>query len=187
MDFVAKYALSKDAFTVDPATLNYLQDNKQWDWQNNLFDFGRRFDFPLVGWVGAFQGATVAQLLSPMRLQRMLDAEYKQDDPYRVSEMFRTLTGTIWFDNMVPSGRTAAMQRNLQRIYLDQLIGMTVRPSSMTPMESTALARLNLERLRSRIQSTYQQKGLSDEANAHLANSLARINRALDAKLESSF
>lgn len=187
MRFIATNAFTKDAFAVAPETLNLLQDPKLWDWHNNTFQYGRRFDFPMSGWVAALQNGIVMQLMHPMRLQRMVDTEYKQDDPYRVSEMFRTMTGTIWTDNIVPSGRTAAMQRNLQRIYLHHLVQMTVTPQPGTPWEAIALARLQLTRLRASINKTYKQPGLSDEANAHLAESLARIDRALDAKLQSSF
>jgi hypothetical protein len=187
MQFIAQNAFSPDAFAVDPAILNQLQDEKLWSWQNNPFSYGRRFDFPMANWVAAFQNAMIMQLLTPARLARMADAEYKQDDPYRVSEMFRTLTSTIWTDNMVPSGRTAAMQRNLQRIYLHHLVGMTVHPTPGTSWESIALARLQLTRLRGEIDKAHKKPGLSDEVNAHLAESLARIDRALDAKLQASF
>jgi hypothetical protein len=187
MEFIAVNAFSKSAFDINPEILNQLQDNKLWDWHNNLFSYGRRYDFPLHGWVAAFQNAIITQLLTPMRLQRMQDAEFKQDDPYRVSEMFRTLTTTIWTDNMAPSGRSAGMQRNLQRIYLHHLVQMTVHPQPMTTWESIALARLQLTRLRTEINNAYKKPGLSDEANGHLAESLARIDRALDAKLQSSF
>jgi hypothetical protein len=37
------------------------------------------------------------------------------------------------------------------------------------------------------IDKAYKKPGLSDEVNAHLAESLARIDRALDAKLQASF
>jgi hypothetical protein len=187
MGFIAENAFSAGAFTLAPEILNQLQDNKLWDWQNNLFSYGRRYDFPMTGWVAAFQNAIITQLLHPMRLQRMVDAEYKQSDPYKCSEMYRTLTGTIWTNNIVPSGRTAMMQRNLQRIYLHHLIQMTVSPAPGTPWESIALSRLHLQRLRGQINGAFQRSGLSDEANAHLAESLARIDRALDAKLESSY
>ncbi len=187
MTFITTNAFSKDAFMVDPAILNQLQDEKLWSWHNNPFSYGRRFDFPLTGWVAAFQNAIISQLLSPMRLQRMADAEFKQDDPYRVSEMFRTMTSTIWTDNMVPSGRSAGIQRNLQRIYLHHLVNMTVHPYPGTSWEAIALARLQLTKLRGEIDTAYKTPGMGDEANAHLAESLSRINRALDAKLQSSF
>ena len=187
MSFLVENALSKDAFAVAPEILNHLQDDKTWSWENNLFAYGRRFDFPMQGWVGALQNGIVAQLLHPMRLQRMSDAEYKQEDPYNVSEMYRTLTKAIWTDNMVARGNTAAMQRNLQRVYLSHLIAATVSPHPMMPREAVALSRLQLQRLRAQINTAYSTAGLNDEANAHLSESLARIDRALDAKMMSGY
>lgn len=187
LDFIVTNAFAKDAFAVSPEILNKLADDKLWSWQNNIFQRGRRFDFPLHGWVEGLQNALVVQLLNPMRLQRMVDAEYKSKDPYKLAELFRTLTSEIWTKNVVPSGHTAAMQRNLQRSYLDHLIRMTVTPPAGTPWEAVALSRLQLTRLQSRINTAYQRPGLSDEANAHLLESQARIARALDAKLDSSF
>ncbi len=187
LQFIIKNAFAKDAFAVSPEILNKLQDDKMQNWQNRMYTYGRRFDFPLNGWVGGLQNALVTQLLHPMRLQRMADVEYKVEEPYRVAEMFRTLTSEIWTGNIVPAGKTAIMQRNLQRIYLDHLISMTVTPAPGTPWEAIALARLQLTRLQSGINTAQQRSGLSDEANAHLLESQARITRALDAKLDSSF
>jgi hypothetical protein len=187
LNFLVKNAFAKDAFAIDPGIMNKLGDSKLQNWQNNLYGFGRRFDFPLSGWVGGLQNAVLMQMLQPMLQQRIVEAQYTVDDPYRLSELYRSLTSAIWYDNMVPSGRTAVMQRNLQRIYLNYLVRNTVSPSGGTPYEAVALSRLHLERLKSRIGSSYEQQGLSDEANAHLAESLARIDRALEAKLQSSF
>ena len=141
----------------------------------------------MANWVAAFQNAIITQLLSPARLQRMMDAEYKMKDPYKTSQMFRTLTTAIWTDNMIPSGRTAIMQRNLQRIYLGHLVELTVSPPQGSTWESVALARLQLTRLKGEIGNAYKKAGLSDDENAHLQESLARINRALDAKLQATF
>ncbi|UCG53192.1 MAG: zinc-dependent metalloprotease, partial [Candidatus Latescibacterota bacterium] len=167
--------------------LNKLADNKVQDWQNYMYSWGRRFDYPLIGWVGSIHNALLYQLLQPMLLQRVIEAEYKVDNPYRLSELFNSLTNAIWYDNMTPSGRTSVMQRNLQRIYLDRLIQMTVTPPRGTPHEAVALARLHLTRLQSRIDTESQRQGLNDEAVAHLIESKSRIDRALDAKLQSAF
>ena len=99
----------------------------------------------------------------------MVDVEYATDDPYTLAEMLRAITTTVWYDNMVPAGNTAAMQRNLQRRYTGYLIDMVVSPTQgMVPMEAVSLARLNLTRLGLQIDQAYAQRGLSDEANAHL-------------------
>ena len=183
MRFLTENALSPQSFAIRPDILALLQDNKLQSWHNNPYTYGRRFDFPLAAWVGAMQNAIITQLLAPQRLGRMQDAEYTQDDPYRVSEMLAALTQTIWTDNMIASGRSAVMQRNLQRIYLGHLVGITLQPVALMPPESVALARLQLTRIRAQLSDAYATSGLNDEQNAHLSDSMSRIDRALDAKV----
>jgi hypothetical protein len=187
LDFLIENAFSADAFAISPGLLNKLQDNKLRDWQNRLFAQGRRFDFPLTNWAAAIQNAVLSNLLQPMLLQRVVDAEYKVDNPFRLSALFRSLTREIWLDHPTPTGKTAVMQRNLQRIYLSKLISMITKPYPGTPDEAIALARLNLRRIRSSANTVLQKQGLSDEVNAHLLESIARIDRALEAKMEAAF
>jgi hypothetical protein len=187
LQFVVQNGLQANALALPPDLLNRLADNKVSDWQNPLYTYGRRFDFPLTEWVAAVHNALLRQLLDPMLLQRVVEAQYKTDDPYRLSELFSTLSDAIWLKSMTPNGRTAVMQRNLQRIYLDKLIWMTVKPSTPLPPEAVAMARLQLTRLQSKIDQASKQGGLSDEALAHLVESKARIDRALDAKLQSGY
>ena len=55
------------------------------------------------------------------------------------------------------------------------------------PMEATSLARLNLMKIRHHIDQAEKQSGLDDLAKAHLGESKARIDRALDAGMISTF
>lgn len=190
LDFVARSMFAPDAWRVSPALLNMLQDDKSRNWQNSPFAFGRRFDFPYSSWVALLRRAALAQLLHPMRLQRMVDAQYSDSDALPVSELFRTLTDRIWMDEMTPVGSTANLQREQQAIYVSMLARMVVRPGIYgvaDPPEAVALARLNLSRIAAAIDRTYQQPGLSDEANAHLAATRARIHRTVNPEMKSSF
>jgi hypothetical protein len=187
LKFVIANAFTPTALALPPDMLNRLADNKSQDWQNPMWSYGRRFDFPLGDWVAAIHNTLLIQLMNPMRLQRIVETQYKADSPYRLSELFSGLTDAIWYGNMTPTGRSAVMQRNLQRIYLDKLVWMVVKPYPGTPHEAVALARLHLTRLQSRIDQASKQGGLGDEALAHLAESKARIDRALGAQLESGY
>ncbi len=187
LTFLTENAFAADAFALPPELLNKLADNKILDWENTLYTYGRRFDFPLINWVGAIQNTILYYLLQPMLLQRVLEAEYKVENPFRLAELFDTLTKTIWLDNPKPSGKTAAMERNLQRFYVRMLTQMVVQPFMGTPEDAVALARLNLVRMRRSIETTLREQGLGDETNAHLMESRARINRALEAQLQASF
>ena len=185
--FIIQNAMVPNAITLPPDLMNRLADNKTPDWQNPLWTYGRRFDFPFTDWVAAIHNALLKQLMDPMLMQRVVEAQYKTDDPYPLSELFSSLTDAIWLTDMTPGGKTAVMQRNLQRIYLDKLVWMTVKPYYGLPPEAVALARLQLTRLQSRVDQASRQGGLGDEALAHLVESKARIDRALDAKLQSGY
>jgi len=185
--FLTENAFSADTYALPPELLNKLADNKLGDWENRFFTFGRRFDFPMISWAGAIQNVMLARLLHPMLLQRVLEAEYKVDDPFRLSELFNTLTATIWLDNPAPSGKLAAIERNLQRRYLVYLVQMVVQPFMGTPDEAIALARLSLHRTQAGIEKALEREGLNDETQAHLMESRARIGRALDASLQAGF
>jgi len=88
---------------------------------------------------------------------------------------------------MAPKGRTATWDRNLQRVYTDMLIQQVVTPYPVTPQDAIALSRLNLSRIRTSAQAQLATKGLDDESNAHLMETVARIDRALNAGREAGF
>jgi hypothetical protein len=187
LGFLIEHAFSTDSYALPPALLNKLADNKLGDWENPFYIYGRRFDFPLIIWAGAIQNAMMARLLHPMLLQRVLEAECKMDEPFRLSELFGTLTTAIWLDEPAPAGRLAIIERNLQRQYLRYLVQMVVQPILGMPDDAIALARLNLNRIRQKIEKTLERSGLSDENRAHLMESRARIDRALEAGLQAGF
>jgi hypothetical protein len=187
LDFVITHALKADAFAVSPDLLNKLQDDKIWSWENNLFEPGRRFDFPITDWVAALQTGVLFNVMNPYLQARVVDQQYKSEDAFKLSELYGTLTRTIWTSNMTPKGRTATWDRNLQRVYTDRLIQQVVTPFPATPDDAVALSRLNLSRIRAAAQSSLATRGLDDETNAHLMESVARIDRALNAGRETDF
>jgi hypothetical protein len=152
-----------------------------------LFAPGRRFDFPLSDWVEAMQTAVLFNVMNPFLQSRVVDNAYKTDDAFKLSEVYTTLTKSVWTDNVAPKGRTAAWDRNLQRVYTDMLIQQVVQPHPVTPQDAVALSRLNLVRIRGEAQTALQRKGLDDETNAHLMETIARVDRALTASRETNF
>lgn len=187
LGFVVDNALKTDGWALSPHLLNKMQDDKMWSWENNPFQAGRRFDFPLTNWVDAIQTAALFNLLNPFRQARVVEAQYQSDDSFQLSEMYSALTKSIWTGNAIPSGRTAVWQRNLQRTYTDMLIQQVVSPFPVTPQDAVALSRLNLSRIRGAAQSNLSKSGLDDATNAHLMETIARIDRALDASRQTNF
>jgi hypothetical protein len=167
--------------------LDQMLGDKLWSWENNLFQPGRRFDFPLTMWVDALQTGVLFNLMNPIRQARVVEGEYMSADAFTLSEMYATLTKAVWTGNVTPSGRTAGWDRNLQRTYTDMLIQQVVQPMSVTPQDAVALSRLNLTRIRGAAQAGLAKPGLNDVTNAHLMETIARIDRALDATREANF
>lgn len=187
LQFIVDNALKSSAYTLSPDMLNKMQDDKMWSWENNLFAPGRRFDFPLSEWVEAMQTAVLFNVMNPFLQSRVVDNAYKTDDAFKLSEVYATLTKSVWTDNLTPKGRTAGWDRNLQRVYTDMLIQQVVQPHPVTPQDAVALSRLNLVRIRGEAQTALQRKGLDDETNAHLMETIARVDRALTASRETNF
>jgi Met-zincin len=187
LKFVVDNALSPKAYELSPAMLNKMQDDKMNSWENNTFAPGRRFEFPLTDWVDALQTGVLYNMLNPMLQARVVEGQYQSAEAFKLSEMYSTITKAVWTDRMAPKGRTATWDRNLQRTYTDMLIQQVLTPTPVTPQESVALSRLSLTRIRAAANSQLAVKGLDDDTNAHLMETVARIDRALNASREAGF
>jgi hypothetical protein len=187
LDYIVKNTLSGDSWTISPYLLNKLMDDKQRDWENNPFEQDRRFDFPMSLWIGSVQNAILTHLMNPLLQQRVIEAQYKVEQPFKLSGLYTALTSAIWEAGPAPQGQYAGLQRNLQRIYLEKLIQQVVTPFAATPPDAIELSRLNLRRIRDTANAALQKPGLDDETNAHLMETIARIDRALDARRMTMF
>jgi hypothetical protein len=135
--------------------------------------------------VGMVQTSLLNNLVDGARLTRMIDNEKRTTgEAFKVSELFGTLTGSIWSE----LGRnTDSFRRNLQRSYVDQMtrVLLNVRPSPAAPAypeDARSLARYELTRLSTRIGAA-SSGNLDVETRAHLAESKARIDKALDVSI----
>jgi len=181
LDFIITRTLSSNSYLLPPGMLNKLIDDKMWSWENNPMSPQRRVDFPLSNWVAGLQNGILTNLLSPALQARVVEVQYKVDRPFKLSQLYGDLTKAIWTDNVIPTGRTAVWDRNLQRIYTQKLINQMTIPFPGMPQDGVALSRLHLRRIRGTAQGALARKGLDDETNAHLMETIARISRALDA------
>ena len=77
----------------------------------------------------------------------------------------------------------SSFRRGLQREHLKQLIKLILDADSGTPEDARSLARLHLGQINSKIQRVLQNArgNLDDYSFAHLEESQARVEKALDA------
>jgi hypothetical protein len=140
----------------------------------------------------AQQSALLNQMLDPVVLARIRDAELRaaEGEPIvTIPELFTTLTRAIWAEAYPAAGKTAprniaSVRRDLQRLYLNSLIGMVVSPLPQTPEDARTLARSTLAGLGGELdRALLRRVELDPYTRAHLVDSKERISQALNAQI----
>ena len=171
------------ALALDPAVLQSFGTDGYEHWGSNRTTDGR-FDYPFHARTLELQSSVLNQILNPSRLARIRDAETKfgAGQVATIPELLGSLTTAIWSE--LGLGTISADRRDLQRAYLDAMMGLVVNPADRTPADARAVARWELAQLRVRIDAA--QPGASDGyTRAHLFEALARIDKTLEAGLEA--
>ena len=162
---------------------------------NRWFHFGSnttfngRLDFPYHEQTLGFQTAVMGQLLQPLRLGMIRDGEtrYGATNMVTIPELFSTLTRAVWSEVWTPASdaNADAVRRDLQRAYIDQMTTLVVNPPPRTPADARAVARRTLRDLDRRLASAAGAATLSPYMAAHIDESRARIDKALDAAVDA--
>ncbi len=164
--------------------MNKLASERMWDFSGSIWETPRN-DFPLHQWIWSIQAMPLNHLYSPLLIQRMLDIELRDGaDVLTLPEVFGGLRSAIWAE--LDSGAdVTSLRRGLQRMHLDQLVAMVVRPAPGTPEEDAcALARADLKALRAQIGTVMGSASLDAYTRAHLDEAASVIDAALAAGIE---
>jgi Met-zincin/Domain of unknown function (DUF5117) len=191
LELLKTQLFAAEAFAFSPELLRKLSGPRYPDWVN-FERMTRRADVPLHTMVLALQTEILDRLLHPVVLSRVLDTQLLVDrgtEPFRLSDLFKGLQDAIWQDATPASGRagTNSYRRALQRTHLKKLAALAVKEGE-APEDARSLARASLASLRAqlRTQATRPSTGVNAEARAHIADSLARIDQALNPVVQRS-
>jgi hypothetical protein len=188
LDFVVDRVFARNALAVPPAVLQQMGSNRWFHFGSNT-TFNGRIDFPYHEQTLGFQTAVLGQLVQPLRLSMIRDGElrYGSGNMVTIPELFSTVTRAVWSEVWTPGSvaNADAVRRDLQRAYLDQMTALIVRPAPRTPADARAVARQTLKDLNRRLTAASQSAALSTYMSAHIDESRARIQKALDAGLEA--
>jgi hypothetical protein len=190
--FIAEAGFGENAYRFSPDLLSHLGPNRWRHWGSMPGTDGR-IDFPLHDWAMAQQGALLNQLLAPLVLERIRDAELRATDGHptvTIPEVFGILTAAIWAEAGYPGSdgkpvsvrNVTSVRRDLQRLYLNSLIRMIVNPLPDTPEDARTLARATLADLGAQLDRA-RRSDLDAYTRAHLADSRERITQALHAQM----
>ncbi len=186
--FMQKYAFSEEAFKLSPELYNKLATERLpgLDGLNGLSN-GQRIDYPWHDSVLGLQRAVLQRLHAPVTLARLEDNELRfkaGEERFTMADMFAGLENAIWSELDHSTAEISSMRRNLQREHLKTLAHLAVRSPANVPEDATSLARASLKRINGKISATLKSGALKDATSiAHLEETQARINSALDAQL----
>lgn len=97
--------------------------------------------------------------------------------------LFHSVGGTVWSE-LDAHKNIGTLHRQLQRAYVDMMIGMVTNTSNGAPDDAKLLAWDQLRQLKSKITLAANSKTPMDAyTKVHLAELLMRITRALDARM----
>jgi len=192
LELLEQEVFGPEAFRLPPQLYNYLVPPHwlHWGMPDDL-----RPDLPVHAFTLSIQLNMLGQLLSPLRLSRLLDTELKQpaeQETFTVAELFQRLSAAIFneldklnegkFTDRKPA--IASTRRNLQRAYFQRLADLALGQSN-APADCQALAAVELEGLEKRIKQVLSGKAeLDPYSRAHLSDLAARIRKVLEARLE---
>jgi hypothetical protein len=193
--FITEAGFGEKAYRFTPELLSHLGPDRWRHWGSNPGSEGR-IDFPLHDWATAQQAALLGQLLDPVVLERIRDAELRatETEPtVTIPELFATLTSSIWAEVGYPGvggqpslpRNITSIRRDLQRLYLNSLIRMLVNPLPDTPEDARTLSRATLADLATALDRAMARRTteLDSYTRAHLVDSRERISQALNAQM----
>jgi hypothetical protein len=191
LDLVIKRAFAEEAFEFDPALLNKLVPTRNIDWAGNWLV--TPIDYPVHDMVNIVQSWLLEDLIHGGRLKRMIDnTKRSSGDSFTVAELFDRLSNSIWSElGAAPRAprNIDSYRRNLQRSYIEQMTRVLLNRASVAwfvpvPEDARSLARFEFTQLSTRLDQALRTGGnLNVETRAHLSESKARIDTALQTSL----
>jgi hypothetical protein len=184
-----EYVFDDNALQFPPQLLNKLAPDRWYHWGSLPIVFP--LDYPIHQRILLLQRLVLRALLSDQRLTRLHDLELKAQpgEILTLTELFDTLQRGIWtevLDNRDGLTEISSVRRSLQREDLGLLMNMVLRRSPV-PEEARTLAWYQLKQLREAIDRTVDKRGkhLETASKAHLQETRARIDKTLDAQIQS--
>jgi Met-zincin/Domain of unknown function (DUF5117) len=193
LSFIAEAGFGERAYQFRPSLLSHLGADRWNHW--GASPYGTPVDFPLLDWALTQQSGLLTQLLDPVVLARVRDAELRTPDgeaKIGLPELFTTLSSSIWSElgtgtvsRPVRGRNISATRRDLQRLHLDMMTRIAIAPAPGTPEDARALARVTLTSLGADIDRVLAapKPDLDAYTRAHLVDSRQRIRQALDAEM----
>ena len=188
LDVITGSLLSADSFRVSPALQRRLGT-----------DFSERSE-ALFGGLGSaqtdyspseqllgLQRSLLAALMSDAVATRLLESSEKAPSgtgrALRMAELYGRLTQAVWSE-LDGRGDIVPLRREVQREHVNRIAVLLLRPGAASRVDTRSTVRVQARVLLERIRLASHRPGLSEEAQAHLADSADTLEQALTARLQ---
>jgi hypothetical protein len=188
LDVITGSLLSADGLRVSPALQRRLGT-----------DFSERLD-ALLGGLGSaqtdyspseqllgLQRSLLAVMMSDTVATRLLESSEKAPSgsgrALRMPELYSRLTQAVWSE-LDGHGDIAPLRREVQREHVNRIAALLLRPGAASRADTRSTVRMQARALLERIRAASNRAGLSEEAQAHLADSADTLEQALSARLQ---
>lgn len=187
LDMIIDYAFSVDGMEL-PRDVYQKMGADRWSHWGNSNTYRGRIDYPLHQTLVGIQSALLQQMFNPYRLSRIRDTEEKfgAENTLTIPSLMNQVTTAVWSEVWSsPGSNIESNRRDLQRAYLDGVTQLVTDAPPTTPADARSVARAQLKELHAKLESrlappTYN---FNDYTRAHLEESKARIEAALEAGL----
>jgi hypothetical protein len=188
LDVITGSLLSADSFRVSPALQRKLGT-----------DFSERSE-ALIGGLGSsqtdyspsdqllgLQRSLLAMLMSDTVATRLIESSEKAPSgagrALRMAELYNRLTSAVWSE-LEGRGDIVPLRREVQREHVNRIAALLLRPAAASRADTRSTVRMQARALLERIRLASHRPGLSEEAQAHLADSADTLEQALAARLQ---
>jgi hypothetical protein len=194
-EMLIEHVFAKDAFPIDPKVQQYLAASRWWH-QGDYSGFFDPITLPIQDIVLRIQRGIMFQLMNPDTITRLYNSEFRvtaDTDLLTLPELMTGLTKAVWSeldDDLTTSGEFTVRQpmignlrRNLQREHASELIEFAIRDEdSWYPAIARTLAWQELVTISDKIEAALEADQMDIYTQAHLKETHARIDQALDAE-----
>jgi hypothetical protein len=147
-----------------------------------------RPDFPIAEYVSDIQDNVMFAMFAPDTMSRIADESIKTapgTQTMSLADLFGWMQDAVWDDLSDNVATIDPTHRALQRRYTNLLVAFSLAPSFVVsaigyPSDSAPLARFELRRLSTRIDSALHSNRLDIATRAHLEDLQSRVHHALE-------
>jgi uncharacterized protein DUF4953/uncharacterized protein DUF5117 len=190
--FVMQTTFEDAAFGLTPELVRHF-GKQYWFDPAGIEELTQDSSYDVHDLVGGIQATGLSLLLSPTRLRRVHDNEFRsagQTDAFTLAELLTRVTDCVWKECANPGAVSASaaqplcssFRRNLQWEHTSRLVDLVLMPDTTSPAlrAITTLAASELRRVDALAKET-EARPLDPATKAHLAELRTRIEKALDA------